>query len=341
MGAARSPSGRALLVALPALAVTCGVAVASAAAAPLVGGRVGAWDLGRLGAHAPLRIAPGHAGAEVRFRLPRGTRQGRPLWYLVRLQATVRFARGVRGKFLLTADVNGATAAQIPIIVRRGSLRLEELGLVEGRRSRTVAGRHARLDFRNYIQISGIRGGLNVLHFAIEPLTVRGLALPHAFEVAVLGGSGIEATRALPDELLLSAQPPDVTAHVGQPVEVGYLLQRRGGWPDGPVEVRYAAGGLELQGADVQRHPRVDGGVRGAFTVSGETPGTYMTMLSVPDRFNEPSTPVTVTIVADTQSTAGPAARLGRIGGGGLVVLSGAALLLRRRRSSGRADATS
>jgi len=314
-------------------------ATATTPATPLIGGRVGAWDLRRLGAHAPLRIAPGHTGAEVRFRLPHGTRQGRPLWYLVRLQATVRFARGVHGKFLLTADVNGATAAQIPIVVRRGSLRLEELGLVEGRRTRTVAGRHARVDFRNYIQISGIRGGLNVLHFAIEPLIVRGLARPQTFEVAVLSNSGIEATRALPDELLLYARPPTVTAHVGEPVDIGYLLKRRGGWHDGPVEVHFAAGSLDLRGPDLQRHTRVDGGVHGTFTVSGDTPGAYTTMLAVPDRFNEPSTPVTVTILAETPDTAGPAGRLGRIGGGGLLVLVGLALLLRRRRPSGSGEA--
>jgi hypothetical protein len=275
---------------------------------------------------------PGHRGAAVRFRLPPGTRQGRPLWYLVRLQAAVRVARGVRGKFLLTADVDGATAAQIPITVRRGSLRLEELGLVEGRRARTVAGRHAHIDFRNYIQISGIRGGANVLHFAIEPLSVRGPVRSHAFAVVILRRSGIEATRALPDELLLFARPPTVTAHAGEPVDVGYRLERRGGWPDGPVEVRFAAGGLELRSPDTRHHPRVGDGVRGAFTVVGETPGTYTAMLAVPDRFNEPSTPVTVTVLADATRAGGPGTALGKIGAGGLIALAGVALLLRARR---------
>jgi hypothetical protein len=76
----------------------------------------------------------------------------------------------------------------------------------------------------------------------------------------------------------------------------------------------------------------VGDGVRGAFTVVGETPGTYTAMLAVPDRFNEPSTPVTITILADAARAGGPGAALGKIGAGGLIALAGVALLLRARR---------
>jgi hypothetical protein len=328
------PIGRAqpaLPIAMVASAAALTVAWPALAAPRLIGGRVGHWSLRDLGARPPLRIDPQHRTARVRFRLPPDTRQGTPLWYLARLQASVRFARGVSGKFLLTADVNGATVAQIPIVVRARSLRLEELGLVEGRRSRIVAGKRARIDFRNYIQITAIRGGTNALRFAMEPLAVHGLSRTGAFAVAVRGGSGIEATGVLPDELLLQAEPPAVTAQVGEAVNVGYALMRRGGRPDGPVDVRFSAGGLELRGSDVQRYPRIGAGIRGAFTVVGGAPGTYMTMVAVPDRFNEPSTPVTVTIVASSPAAAGTGGRIGRIGGGGLLVVAGLTLLLRRR----------
>jgi hypothetical protein len=76
----------------------------------------------------------------------------------------------------------------------------------------------------------------------------------------VLAGSGIEATRVLPDELLLDADPKSLTAHVGEAINVGYVLKRRAGRPDGPVEVRFTSGGLALRGSDLQRHPRIGAG---------------------------------------------------------------------------------
>ena len=155
--------------------------------------------------------------------------------------------------------------------------------------------------------------------------------VPVAFEIAVLGGSGIEATRVLPDELLLDADPESVTAYVGEAVHVGYVLKRRGGRPDGPVEVRFTPGGLELRGSDVQRHPRIGAGISGGFTVVGSAAGTYMTMLAVPDRFNEPATPVSVTILQGPPASGGASGRIGRIGGGAVLVLAGFVLLLRRR----------
>jgi hypothetical protein len=54
-------------------------------------------------------------------------------------------------------------------------------------------------------------------------------------------------------------------------------------------------------------------------------------MVTVRNRFNEPSTAVTVTIVASPPATAGTGSRIGRIGGGALLVIAGLALLLRRR----------
>jgi hypothetical protein len=268
----------------------------------------------------------------VPFRLPAGSRQGNPLWYLTRLRAAVHFAPRVSGKFLLTADVNGATVAQIPLVVAARSIRVEELGLIGGRRSRTVAGREANVDFRNYVQISGIRPGANVLRFAIEPVAVRGLSRPGAFVVAVLSGSGMEATHVLPDELLLSAEPAAVTAPVGQEVRLGYWLRRRGGRPDVPTIVRLGGGGLDIKGADVQRLPRLGTGVHGAFTVVGREPGTYMVMIAVPDRYNEPSTAVTVTITAPASGTAGVGPGPARFVGAGVLVLAGLALLIGGRR---------
>lgn len=287
------------------------------------------WRISSLGAPGGVVLMGREAERSFHYRLPAGAAQGRPLWYLMHLRARVVFRPGP-GEYVLSADSNGLTAAQIIFRVRRDSVTTDSLGLADGHRLVTTPGHTAFVDFSNYEQYHAVLPGANTLRFQFETL-----AGPGARSVAIAPDSGIATTRVRPDELRFLTPLAPIVASVGDDVEVPYRLERRGGRADGPVRVWFSfdGAGLERRGAVDRAYPRLGRGRTGFFVVHATAPGTFLAHVSVPQRLNQPSRPITITVVdpASARLNLGLSTLIGGVLllGGALAVAAG----VRSRRS--------
>lgn len=243
-------------------------------------------DLARAG-----RVAGGGRVALGAFELPRGSAQGPARWYTIRLRAALRLTRS-SGDCLLSAATDGATAAQIEVQTQRRSAVVSSLGWIQGRHRRVTRARVVALDFRNYLQVRGVRAGANPFTLTVE--TLRG----RCFEgVRLLRGSGIATTPARPDELRFLVPTQVLAATRGRQLTIPYELARRGGWPDrGAVVALSVPHGWRIDGARSQRFRRLDDGGRGAFRVTPTTTGTAFVAVRALRVYNEPSATIPVKV---------------------------------------------
>src|SRR5690349_2439678 len=73
-----------------------------------------------MGAPAGVALAPPHSERSLGFRLPAGARQGRGVWYVLRLRYRLTFAPTTRpGRAYVMASTNGYTCAQLEFRVTR------------------------------------------------------------------------------------------------------------------------------------------------------------------------------------------------------------------------------
>ena len=218
------------------------------------------------------------------FALPRGSAQGPARWYTIRLRAALRPARG-DGECILSAATDGATAAQIDIRTHARSAVVSSLGWIQGRRRLVTRAGAVNLDFRNYLQVRGVRAGANPF-----TLTLDRLHGPCLAGIRLLKGSGIAATRARPDELRFLVPTEVLPATKGRALTIPYELIRRGGWPDrGAVVTLSVPDGWRVDGPASQRFRWLGGGRRGSFTVTPSTTGTSFAGLRAMRVYNEPS----------------------------------------------------
>lgn len=137
----------------------------------------------------------------VKYALAKSARQGGELWYTIVLSAMVRFPNSQSEKAILSATTDGATAAQVVLESDGRSVTASTLGYVSGRRFERSNGMSAHIAFENYLQLQGVRPGINLLEIAVE--TIRGSA-PDT--VRILPETGIRVTRIDPYELHI--EPP-------------------------------------------------------------------------------------------------------------------------------------
>ena len=266
---------------------------ASAASPPQqIGDRPGFWSLSRLGANGAVRISEPTTRVVGRYRLSRGTRQGVPLWYTIRLHAHFRFARR-RGECILSAATNGLTAAQIIVKTDRRAAQVSSVGWIQGRRLSRLSAKTASIDFRNYLQTKGPRAGQNTLTVTLDLLRGR------CFDsVSVLPDSGIGATTVRPDELRLLVPQQPIVATAGRRTKLPFALRRRGGRPDGGLDVRLSLpDGFRAIDGTVWHFVRIGHTGSGAFEFVPETTGHYVLSLAVPRRYNQPTANVQIDVV--------------------------------------------
>lgn len=266
------------------------------------------------------------------FHLPRDAREGHGEWYVIRLVGRLALSRSP-GECALSASTNGRTSAQFIIKTHRNAASLSETGWIQGSRLIRTRSRFVHLDYRNYVQISGVRPGLN-------PLTVslRNLQRSSCIRDIVLSpGTGIYVTTANPEELSLHV-PRTLNATKGVPVTIQYTLVRRGGWPDrGATVVLNPPDGMRVEGPRTAHFSHVGHVQDGVFHVVPQVNGPEFVQLSVPARYNEPQATVALSVGA------GEASWVRRKGIPVLLsaaLLVGAATLTRAARRDRRRDRT-
>ena len=266
---------------------------ASAASRPLqIGDRPGFWPVSKLGTQAAVRISEPTTRVVARYRLRPGTLQGDPLWYTIRLHTEFRFARRP-GECILSAATNVLTAAQMTVKTNRRAAQVSSLGWIQGRRLSTLHAKTGRIDFRNYLQTHGPRPGRNTLTVTLD--VVRGRCFD---SLSVLPDSGIGATTARPDELRLLVPRQPIVATAGHHAALPFALRRRGGRPDGAVDVSLSLPeGFRAVDGTVWHFPRIGRNGSGTFEFVPKSTGRYVLSLAVPRRYNQPTARVEVNVV--------------------------------------------
>jgi hypothetical protein len=265
------------------------------------------------------------------FALPRGSAQGPVRWYTIRLRAALRLARGA-GDCILSAATDGATAAQIEVQTHRRAAAVSSLGWIQGRRRLVTRSRRVDLDFRNYLQVHGVRAGANPFTLTLDVLGGRCLE-----RIRLLRGSGIAATHARPDELRFLVPTQGLTATKGRELTIPYELSRRGGWPDRGATVTLSVPrGWRIDGSGSQRFRRLGSGRRGSFRVTPSTTGTSLVGLRAMRVYNEPNATIQVQVEPSRSwlSTRGVSLLLSAT-----LIVGAAALTLASRRAKRRARA--
>jgi hypothetical protein len=282
------------VVAACGLAATLGAAGAGEAAAAMGAAHPGLRTMWRIPQRDLLRaraVVRGGTVALGAFDLPRGSAQGPVRWYTIRLRAVLRPARGT-GECILSAATDGATAAQIELQTHPRSAVVSSLGWIQGRRRLVTRAGLVRLDFRNYLQVRGVRGGANAF-----TLTLDVLHGPCLESIRLLSGSGIATTGARPDELRFLVPTAVLTATKGRELTIPYALSRRGGWLDrGAVVELSVPRGWRIDGPGSQRFRRLDKVRRGSFRVTPSTTGRSFVGLRAMRVYNEPNATIQVKV---------------------------------------------
>jgi hypothetical protein len=267
----------------------CGLVTASAGAAHP--GLRTVWRVPQADLHHAGGIDDGGTVTLGAFELPRGSAQGQDRWYTIRIRAVLLLARGT-GECILSAATDGATAAQVDVQTSPRSAVVSSLSWIQGRRRVLTRSRAVKLDFRNYLQVHGVRAGANPF-----TLTLDALHGPCLERIRLLRGSGIATTRARPDELRFLVPNELLTATKGRELTIPYELSRRGGWPDRGATVTLAVPkGWKIAGSGSQRFRRLDRGRRGAFRVTPSTTGTSFVGLRAMGLYNEPNATIQVRV---------------------------------------------
>jgi len=277
------------------VAACCGLAVASSAAdaaPPSAPGLRTIWQVPAQALPSAGSVAHGGTVTLGTFALPAGSAQGPSRWYAIRLRVVLGLARGSVGDCILSAATGGATAAQIEIETRRRSSAVSSLGWIQGRRRLVTHAASVTLDFRNYLQVRGVKPGANPLRLTLDVLGGHCLT-----SLRLLRGSGIATTAARPDELRFLVPTTALAATKGHQLTIPYELSRRGGWPDRGATVTLSAPrGWQVEGARSQRFQRLGDGRRGSFRVTPTTTGASYLGLRAMRVYNEPSATIQVRV---------------------------------------------
>jgi len=269
----------------------CGLAIAPSAADAAAPALHTIWQVATHNLPRAGNVARGGTVTLGAFELPTGSAQGPARWYAIRLRATLGLARSP-GDCILSAATDGATAAQIEIQTRPGSATVSSLGWIQGRRRVVTHARRVRLDFRNYLQVHGVKAGANPLRLTLDVLGGRCLT-----GLKLLRGTGIAVTTARPDELRFLVPTSALTATKGHALTIPYELSRRGGWPDRGATVTLSAPrGWRIDGSATQRFRLLHDGRRGTFRITPTTTGTSLVGLRAMRVYNEPTATIPVRV---------------------------------------------
>jgi hypothetical protein len=274
---------------------------------------------------------------EVPFELPAGARQGEDAWYLVRLHYRIELEPHSRaGRAYVLASTNGEACAQITYLTRRDAEGLlveqNELGLVRGARIVRSRSTVHELTFRNFLLLSGVRGGRNVLTVEVqqhEGARVR--------SVRVYADSAIERSPYGPARLDLEPVLDSRRVELGARFTVGFRVRNPSDRVAAPGSVRVETGeGLSVRGRASAPFARVRPGAaaEGSFELVADDLGEHDIGLAANSLSGSPAARVQVEVVRGegSRSLWWTAAAFA------VVVCAAVAALLRdrRRRKMGR-----
>lgn len=168
----------------------------------------GYWNLSRLGAP-ELVLRPG-ANKTIAFTLPQQAHEGPGSWYIADLHLRVNLKPwSGRQRFVFAASLNDGVFAAIQFSATQdGALHWEAMGVLDGRQQGIVARRakSVAIHFRNYVQVSSVRGGLNHVIFGVGAVDAHA-AIPVRSAV-VSPSSGLWHTKTAPADVRLTLKVP-------------------------------------------------------------------------------------------------------------------------------------
>jgi len=254
----------------------------------------------------PLVLKPGQTARSLKFRLPPNTEQGPERWYMIHLDYVLRVSRSSGPGFVwVSASTNGRTAAQIEYTLRKRRERLQiresQLDLVNGGRRRLLRGRVAIVEFKNYLQYEGVRGGENTLRVAF-----KSVGMARVDQLEVLPTSGVFLTRRSPYPVKVHASMTTEQVAVGDRFSVELVLSNRTGERIRDVKVRpvYDQRIFKLHGRDVHRWSFLNRPRRVLFCFEALRAGTADLRFLVDSSRNRPSATIRLGVRPSTGGSA-------------------------------------
>jgi len=270
--------------------------------------------------------------------LPPGAEQGPRTWYLIRLHFRIVFAHDSGPGFTYVSgltDGHGAAQAEFHLREAAGGGRrviVRTLDLIEGSAKRTTSSRRINIDFKNYVQVAGVRPGRNEMTFKLEAL-----GRTKVDRVMVFANSGLIVTHKSPAELRFHATPPTRQATTGDAFEIPFTVTNSGGRAAHDVSVAALAlpRSVTPAGPAMRHFPLIapGGRVQGSLRFVARTAGHYKIDLQAVGGAHFIDRPIEMEVVDPGSSLW----ETGRIAAAGAIIVAGllcVGLSRRRRRET-------
>lgn len=276
------------------------------------------------------------AGAPVTERLftlavPSSAPRAPKPWYTLRLRASIKVVRP--GRALVSAALNGRTAAQVKLIARRRAGQLvidwDTLDIIQGvRRGQTSSGR-VGVAFENFAQIGSVRPGTNTYSVRVE-----GLAGQPVGAVRLDPASGVGWTASGPSKMRLRVGLPREGVHAGRRFTMKVLLDQASRRAPRQVSVTASGSdGVEVKAVSPTRLARLDGRASVNIEVEAQRTGTGFLHVAVASTAGSDVAVIRVPVGAE------PSGEMWgwiRAAGGGLGAAAAVLLISRLRRRTRR-----
>jgi hypothetical protein len=213
---------------------------------------------------------------EFRFRMPAGAKQGADTWYLMRVDLEVIFARGSRkGSVLVSGYTNDRAAAQIEFYTEQNSsgtqvTSWDSADAINGPDAGRFKSNRGHVRYVNYLQLSGVKPGINILTFAAERF-----GHPAISKINIGPASGIYASPNGPVDLDVNAHFSDDGLEVGESthLEVEVTNASRGPAKDVELTVQPASSHLFIETPAIKQIKEFHRSTTRDFVVGSSQPG--------------------------------------------------------------------
>ena len=280
-----------------------------------------------------LPVSGEREGRTIAIDLPPGASQGHPDWYLIRFHVALTVSDNSRpGVVYLTASINGRTAGQIRVAIRRtvgckSLLRWSTVDAVDGVRRGGSCGRTLQVIQTNFLQYGSVHGGRNNVRFGLETLGRARLGRSR-----VLSDSRLIVSSRGPSRLAFRSARQDTRVEPDETFELPYELRVIGSRPVQQVVVSAESTSRQLHavGPLTDQAGLVRGGRRGSFRMRASAPGTFQVRINATGPVNSPTA---IVVVRVSPSGSGPATLPLVLGGVAVIAgLTLAGVEINRRR---------
>ncbi|MGI8549339.1 MAG: hypothetical protein ACR2PL_00880 [Dehalococcoidia bacterium] len=261
----------------------------------------GLWTLQRLGYGDQLLVsnnAPSYF--PIRYNLPEGASQGPKIWYMSHLHLRIAVSPDSEsGIANVGVSNNGRGAGEVEIEVTRHdnglTVKQSSIGIVDGYEEQITNEPNLEARFANYLQLTAIRPGVNVLTFDFAHYGNVSID-----RIDVVDDSGIEMTPLSHTRVDMSVREPQMVVSLNTPFQITYDLVNTGDRPAYKItiSVLYPHDALQLIG-DAEQHfsSLSEENHSGTFTFRATKPGRYFVGLSGETNANHPGADVQLEVV--------------------------------------------